>query len=50
MKKMDHIETTYIEIDRDIDTNIPNIKCVSVWWWLWAISNSKGTFGAEFIE
>ena len=24
----------------DMDTNVLNIKCVSVWWWLCAISNT----------
>ena len=30
-----------IELYQDMVTNIPNINCVSVWWWLCAISNTK---------
>ena len=37
---MDHIDTTKVELGQDVDTNILNIKCVSVWWWLYAISNT----------
>ena len=36
---MDHRDTTLIEAGEDMDTNILNIKCVSVWWWLCAMSN-----------
>ena len=36
-EKMDQIDTTYIELGQD--SNILNIKCDSVWWWLCEISN-----------
>ena len=37
--KIDHIDTTQIDLGLDMDKNRVNIKIVSVWWWLYALSN-----------
>ena len=31
-------------------TNILNIKCVSVWWWLYALTNTEVTFEVQIIK
>ena len=33
-----------------MDANIPNIKCVSVKWWLYVLSNALATFETQFIK
>ena len=37
----DHIDTTYIDLDLDMDINILNMKCVSVKWSLYVLSNTS---------
>ena len=38
--KIEYIVTTYIDQGLDMDLNILNIKCVSVWWWLYVLSSA----------
>ena len=33
-----------------MNTNLANIKCVSVWWCLLELSNTQATFEAQFIK
>ena len=33
-----------------MDTNIVNMKNVSVWWCLYVLSNTKATFEAQFTK
>ena len=37
--KIDHIDTTQIDLGLNMDKNRVNIKIVSVWWLLYALSN-----------
>ena len=37
-RKIDHIDTTLIDLGLDINTNIINIKSVSLWWCLHVLS------------
>ena len=33
--EIDHIDTTQVDLGLDIGTNILNITCVSVQWWMY---------------
>ena len=39
-KQIDHIDTTWTGLGLEINTNILNIKSISVWWCLYALSNT----------
>ena len=38
--KKDHIDTTWIDLFLDMDSNIVNIKSVLVWWCLYVLNNT----------
>ena len=40
---------TQIDLDLDMDTNIVNIKSVSIWC-LYVLSNTLATFEAQFMK
>ena len=48
--KKDHIDTTYIDSDLDMNTNMLNIQCVWWWWCLYVLSNTKATFEAQATD
>ena len=39
-----------IDLDLNVDTNLVNIKSVSVWWCLYVLSNTEATFEAQFMK
>ena len=39
-KKTDHIDTTWIDLGLYMDTNVVNIKSVSVLWCFYVLSNT----------
>ena len=50
MKKKFHVNTTSIDVDRNMDTNIVNIKSVSAWWCLYVLRSTLATFEAQFMK
>ena len=39
-RKIDDIDTTWTDLELDMDTNLLNIKYISVLWWLYILSNT----------
>ena len=48
--KKDYIDTTQIDLGLDMDTNMVNIRSVSVWWYLHLLSNTYATLEAQFMR
>ena len=48
-KKMENRSNRY-DMDTNMDTNLVNVKSVSVWSCLYVLSNTWGTFEAEFMK
>ena len=49
-RSTDHIDTTKIKLRLDMDTNVVNIKTVSLRWCLYVLGNSRATYEAKFMK
>ena len=49
-RKIDHIDTTWINRGLDMDTNVVSVKNASLWWCLYVLSKTWATFEAQIMK